>query len=119
MTDQSSISAGYNTARVSSSVADEERRRHGRLKARGEMAAMVVDRRGGLDDVQADDEVLRLVAAEFATLCEALGLDVIPEHLPGVCRHCRGQIPIRAAMRGDDWTRKGFCRLRCMREAVC
>lgn len=119
MADQDSIAGGYNTARVSAAAADEARRRRGRVKARAEMAAMVVDRRGGLDDVQADDEVLRLVAAEFATLCEALGLDVIPEHLPGLCRHCGGVIPVRASMRGDDWTRKGFCRLRCMREAVC
>lgn len=75
MSDVNSLSGGMDTLRLSVVEREEQARRRTRSDARGILAALMVDRAGGLDACRADDETLRTAAAEFADLCQALGLD--------------------------------------------
>lgn len=98
-------------------------------RARGNLAAVLVDRAGGLDVVAADGA---LVAQEFAELCDYLGLDQAPEQTAaGLCRGpgCDNELSLSgsasptsgvaggAARERGNARRMGFCSLRCKRRA--
>jgi hypothetical protein len=117
--------AGRDTARVALDPASEEARLTRSRRARGNLAAILVEAAGGLDVVAADGT---LVAEEFRELCDLLGLDPPPSADPGVCRRsgCCNLLSLSGVVRPGsgsgnarsergDARRKGFCSNRCMR----
>lgn len=116
------IAGGMDTARVRADEADQERRRQNQRDARGNLAAMVVGRHGGLDALRGDPERLGKAGEEFAGLLELLGLNVLPEHQPGRCRSCASPLPMIAASsfsgaRSPHW-RAGYCSAQCWAEVL-
>lgn len=114
--DVSRLSAGMEVLRLSAEEQDARRRHEKRVAARGNLAALLVDKAGGLERVEADKLLVLDTAAEFAELCEALGLDPAPEGAPGICARpaCTNEVPLHAAMRANEHQRRGFCSNRCM-----
>lgn len=106
--------SGMDAVRVSNDPSDEAHRREKARKARGNLAAILVERAGGLDVVKADGT---LVAAEFAELCEALGLDGAPERAPGRCLVCGGPLSSSTMTNPTTAQRQGYCTSGCKRKA--
>lgn len=117
--------AASDTQRVALDPASEEHRLGQARRARGNLAAILVNQAGGLGVVEADGS---LVAAEFQELCDMLGLDPPAAREPGMCRRdgCDNALAVASSMRAtggslSDGTsrgearRKGYCSNRCMR----
>jgi predicted nucleic acid-binding Zn-ribbon protein len=108
---------GMDTARVRGDEADVQRRLENARRARGNLAAMVVDRHGGVQACKRSRKKLDEAAEEFAGLLDMLGLDVGSPVRPGVCRGCGQELPMTAASwvsksKNPHW-KAGYCSARC------
>lgn len=132
------VGGGMDTARVRGDQEDVERRQREARDARGNLAAMMCERQAGapsvrglarpkkerieraaLERIEADPQLQRGAADQWALLLEMLGLNVLPEHLPGRCRNedCGRPLPISAASASSHgsspYFKAGYCSARC------
>lgn len=78
--------------------------------ARANLAAFACDWYG-VDPVGARgaDLPVRLAAAEFATMCDVLGLETGPGRSPGTCRGCGTTLPMSSAFHQGTGYNTGHC----------
>jgi hypothetical protein len=113
---------GMETARVRGDDADVQRRLENARRARGNLAAMVVDRHGGVQALKRSRKKLDEAVEEFVGLLDMLGLDVRSPDRPGVCRRegCGRALPMTAASwvsksKNPHW-KAGYCSAECWAE---
>lgn len=104
MADDLHMSGGMDSTRLTSTQVpgEGERRAAQRTAARPNLAALVVERHGGLDALKRDKGAAKEAAREFAELCDALGLRgwyEVPERPPGYCTVCGREMPAYSSTR--------------------
>jgi hypothetical protein len=107
---------GMETARVRGDDADVQRRLENARRARGNLAAMVVDRHGGVQALKRSRKKLDEAVEEFAGLLDMLGLDVRSPDRPGVCREMSMTAASWVSKSKNPHWKAGYCSAECWAE---
>lgn len=98
---------------------EAQRRDRQRRNARGNLAALVVEERGGLAECRRSKATRTAAAAEFAELADMLGLSKISDRAPGTCGVCGREMPASWTTRVDSkQVRRDVCARKACKEAA-